>query len=116
MAELLVLARGPKERLDTSPRKGHVVAARPDGWCWGKEECLPRFVILKVSGKPEDFAEYLQPETKAVVDGAGKPHQILSAYRQVSVDGKTVDSCVAEKGVGLISKSDLDSAKVGSKG
>jgi hypothetical protein len=37
--------------------KGDIVAIRADGWKWGKEECLPKFVVVKVPGLSVTDAE-----------------------------------------------------------
>lgn len=29
---------------------GDIIVIKPDGWKWGKEECLPRFVVIKIIG------------------------------------------------------------------
>ena len=75
-AELLVKAQEPwNNNADTSKmsaeelrihnahsRKGDIIVVRPDGWKWGKEECLPRFVVVKVPELSiEEAAQYEQP-------------------------------------------------------
>ena len=38
---------------------GDVIAVRPDGWKWGKEERLPNYVVVKVPDmKLEDAKKY----------------------------------------------------------
>jgi hypothetical protein len=79
MAEMLVLAKEPwNNDIDTSKmdaeeltsfsarfRKGDIIVVRPDGWKWGKEECLPNFVVIKISDKYEEAKMYESPsETK----------------------------------------------------
>lgn len=52
MAELLILAfntSNSDEAKDVFAYKlGHVIAAKPDGHKWGKQECLPKFYIIKI--------------------------------------------------------------------
>jgi hypothetical protein len=46
-------------------KRGYPVAVYPDGTKWGKEERLPKFVIIKFPGVPVDNAivqKYIQPE------------------------------------------------------
>lgn len=56
MAELLILSRSrvhatDPERDEEQPRRGDVIAVRPDGWPWGgKERSLPQFRILALPG------------------------------------------------------------------
>lgn len=46
MAEILLAARD----LPTGYRRGDPIIAMPDGWSWGREEGLPKFVVLKIPG------------------------------------------------------------------
>ena len=50
-------------------KKGDVIVVRPDGWEWGKEECLPRYIVVKLPGVKEvDAKKYEEQltETKDV--------------------------------------------------
>jgi hypothetical protein len=38
-------------------KRGDIVDVRPDGWPWGKEEGLPRFYIVKITGLSVDIAK-----------------------------------------------------------
>lgn len=76
MAELLVRAQGhwldalTTEQVAALPdwrqtehkyraKKGDIVVIRPDGWTWGREECLPRFIVVKIPGlSVEDAKKY----------------------------------------------------------
>lgn len=45
---------------------GDVIVVRPDGWQWGKEECLPNFIVVKM---PEmTFDEAKKYEDPLVID------------------------------------------------
>jgi hypothetical protein len=52
MAELLILAfdtsNKDPERDVFAYKLGHVISVQPDGHKWGKEECLPKFFIVKL--------------------------------------------------------------------
>lgn len=41
-------------------RKGDIIVVRPDGWPWGKEECLPNFVVVKTPESYEGAKKYEQ--------------------------------------------------------
>lgn len=64
-AELLVQAKdSPFEK---GAKKGDVIVVRPDGWGWGKEECLPNYVVIKLEGVPvEDVKHYEEQLTEQV--------------------------------------------------
>lgn len=70
MAEFLIKAidaHHPDSKIDLAGcyKTGDVILAQPDGWSWGKEECLPKFIILKVPGMTVESAqEYLKSYTE----------------------------------------------------
>jgi hypothetical protein len=86
MAELLVKASGhwmdkltqaDVDKMDESElrsykarsQKGDVVVVRPDGWPWGKEECLPNFIVVKVPDMTDAEAKaYESPLTETVIE------------------------------------------------
>jgi|LGOV01.1.fsa_nt_gb hypothetical protein len=44
---------------------GDIIVVKPNNWKWGKEECLPRFIILKISDMREEEAiKYIEPLTE----------------------------------------------------
>lgn len=52
-------------------KRGDIVDVRPDGFKWGKEERLPKFVIVKIPGlDAEKVKKYMQPhfETGVLFD------------------------------------------------
>jgi hypothetical protein len=56
MAELLIRAVGS---VNTSAScKGDVICVRPDGWRWGKCECLPEYVIVKTPDSVDEVKKY----------------------------------------------------------
>jgi hypothetical protein len=76
MAELLVQARGhwmdnftqaqidalddnAKASRDARIQLGDIVVVRPDGWQWGNEENLPRYIIVKIPQLSVDDVSYL---------------------------------------------------------
>jgi hypothetical protein len=76
MAELLVRAQShrldklPQEEVDKMPvgvrrsydarsQIGDIIVVRPDGWQWGRCECLPEYVVIKIpSMSVEDAKKY----------------------------------------------------------
>ena len=72
MAELLIKAVDathidPRKDLAGCYKRGDVVVVKPDGHVWGKEEGLPKFVIVKIPGVTEAQAQkYLGPEVNAL--------------------------------------------------
>ena len=77
MAELLVKAKAhwmdslsqqdvdalsdkKKNSYNARSQIGDVILVRPDGWKWGKCECLPGYIVIKLSGTPEKDLKYLE--------------------------------------------------------
>ena len=58
MAELLIKAQDPWRVTDTGTRKGDIIVVCPDGWKWGREECLPHFVVVKTEETFEEAKKY----------------------------------------------------------
>ena len=80
MAELLVKAQEPwNNDLPNAPsersRLGDIIVVRPDSHVWGNEECLPRFIVVKVTNMTYDDAKHL--EESLMVDDGLDEHGIM---------------------------------------
>jgi len=54
-------------RTATPVRTGDIIVVKPDGHIWGKEEGLPKFVVVKIPGATtEQTQKYLSPEINAL--------------------------------------------------
>jgi len=75
-------------------RKGDVIVVRPDGWAWGREECPPRFVVIKIPGvKVEDVKHY--EEQLIEVDDVNYKAEMFKT-RKHAVDVATVEDCLKQ--------------------
>lgn len=45
---------------------GDIVVIRPNGWVWGREECLPDYYIIKVPNLTVEDAKYLEQNLEDV--------------------------------------------------
>ncbi len=52
------MSGGEKEAYDARTQIGDIIVVKPDGWVWGKEECLPTFLIVKLPGISVDTVEH----------------------------------------------------------
>lgn len=94
MAELLVVARDFTDD-KVLPKKGDILVVRPDGWEWGKCECPPDFVVVKLKGvKEEDVKHYEQ----SLVDTTNPEKPVVVKQQKYSIDIATVDDCAKEIG------------------
>lgn len=63
MAEFLIKARNPiditadTEASNSGWKRGDIVVVKPDGHEWGKDERLPKFVVVKIPGLPVETAK-----------------------------------------------------------
>jgi len=81
------LSPGDKQSYEARSQIGDIVVVRPDGWKWGKEECLPNFVVVKVPGMSE--AETKQYENPLMVqngiDERGMPIMVMLRHRKYAL-------------------------------
>lgn len=76
-------------------RKGDIVAVRPDGFVWGKCECLPDFILVKVPAVTyEQAKQYMQ----ALYDTTSGTPKMLKR-RRYRIPSNYVDNAVAAGGV-----------------
>jgi len=73
MAEILVKALEPwnndnQDAPSERSRLGDIIVVRPDGHVWGNEECLPRFIVVKITNLSYDDAKHLE-ESLMLDDG-----------------------------------------------
>ena len=73
MAQFLIKALEPWNNDDPQApsersRLGDIIVVRPDSHVWGNEECLPRFIVVKITNMSYDDAKHLE-ESLMVDDG-----------------------------------------------
>lgn len=94
MAEFLIKARDPvdlpkdAEKRSRCYRRGDVVVVMPDGHKWGKDEGLPKFVLVKIPGMPAEKArDYISSHYRdtGLLDSKGRPVLKLVTRRKWKV-------------------------------
>ena len=96
MAELLIKNVDAWGDLSERSRKGDIIVVRPDGWVWGKEECPPRFVVVKLKGVAEKDVKHYEQPLMSEPDKDGKTTMLKR--RKYAIDTATVDTCSSELG------------------
>ena len=89
MAELLILSFDTNNKdaaLDVfAYKKGHVISVKPDGHTWGKEECLPKFYVVKLPKvSVADVEKYLESKIdllSVVEEGKSRKQIGIRKYR-----------------------------------
>lgn len=97
MAELLIKARNAthpnpdKDRM--CYKRGDIVDVRPDGFLWGREECLPRFVIIKIPGLNPDTVRAFM---KVHLDTSDPTHPVMLRRRLwgITIDASDIPTWV----------------------
>lgn len=111
MAELLVKAKAhwmdslPQSEIDKMDEDklrsfngrsqiGDVIVVKPDGWKWGKEECLPNFVVVKIPDlKIEDAEKYQESIYEEYFDDLQQETDYrLIKRRKYQIPQNTVDA------------------------
>ena len=47
-AQVDAMPQGDKDSYNARTQIGDIIVVKPDGWEWGKEECLPTFLVVKL--------------------------------------------------------------------
>jgi len=92
IAEILIKAQEPwnNANQDAPPersRLGDIIVVRPDGHVWGNEECLPRFIVVKLPGLSEEEVKHYE-QSLMVSDGVdehGQPKMKMAKVRKYQV-------------------------------
>lgn len=117
-AELLVQAKDSP--FDNGAKKGDIIIVRPDGWAWGREECLPNYIVVKLPGvKEEDAKKYEQALTKEeikTVNGNSVTSQVLVKKRKYNIDKLEVEKAITDKASTLsVASKDVSTFKITEK-
>ena len=92
MTQFLVKAQEPwnnasQDAPSERSRLGDIIVVRPDSHVWGNEECLPRFIVVKITNMTYDDAKHLE-ESLMVDDGVdehGNPKTKMAKVRKWQV-------------------------------
>jgi hypothetical protein len=76
-------------------QKGDIIVVRPDGWKWGREECLPNFIVVTIEGTIADL-KYLEESI---------------AEREVNEDATPMPSTLIKFRKHYINVADVDAVK-----
>ncbi len=68
---------------------GDIIVVRPDNWQWGKEECLPNFVVIKIpSLKIEDATKY----EESLIDNTDPQNSVMLKHRKYQIPKTVIDN------------------------
>jgi hypothetical protein len=104
--EVSKMSDAAKQNYESRSQIGDVVVVRPDGWQWGKEECLPNFIVVKV---PQITFEEAKKYEEALVDNSNPEKPILLKHRKHQIPKVVVDnSILLNQSSMTVTKSNLD--------
>jgi len=96
------------EAFNARGEKGDIVVVMPDGHPWGREECLPKFIIIKAPTITIAQTKFLECNLSALnIDN----ENVMKKRRQFRVPSAIVDEIIAQGGVLTITKKILDNIK-----
>jgi len=81
-----------KEHYEARCQIGDVVAVRPDGWKWGKLECPPEFVIVKIPDMKVEDAEHFNKQLNEVVTESGKERLKMVRFRKYALPKTDIET------------------------
>jgi len=107
MAELLVrakahwmdslsseeVARMPQEKkrsYDARSQIGDIIVVRPDGWEWGRCECLPEYLVVRTKETLAEAKKYEESLNEQTIDKDGKPQSVMLRVRKYSIPATEV--------------------------
>ena len=104
-SEIDKMSVNEKQSYDARSQIGDIIVVRPDGWVWGKEECLPRFVVVKLPNVSVDDVKYLE---QSLTDTKDPQKPVMLKVRQYSIGATYTDIVKGLGGVASITKSVFD--------
>jgi hypothetical protein len=84
--EIDKMTKEQKQSYDARSQIGDIIVVRPDGWNWGKEECLPNFVVVKVPQMTDEEAKKYEESLMSL-----DKEPILLKHRKYTIDKTVVD-------------------------
>ena len=94
--EVDAMPQGERDSYNARTQIGDIICVRSDGWTWGKEECLPTFIVARLPQySVEDAQHFEQTLSETYTDAHGHPAQRLLKRRKYRVPPNIVQQYVA---------------------
>lgn len=96
-----------KQSYNARSQIGDVIVVRPDGWTWGKEECLPNFVVVKVSDMTlEEAKKYEESLNEQFIDAKGEVQSRMLKVRKYQIPLADVNEAKTQNGILIKTKAE----------
>ncbi len=108
MAELLIKANGhwmdnlsktdidkmtkdEKQRYEARSQKGDIIVVRPDGWKWGRCECLPDYLVVKLPNVSFEDARHYENSDIEITNKGNNKILVTKKVRKNYISATEVD-------------------------
>ena len=91
-AQIDAMSVEERQARDSRIQIGDIVVVRPNGWTWGKEECLPTFIVVKL---PDVTVEAVKAWEEALMDNTDPEHPVLLKRRKHRVPTNYMNTAIA---------------------
>jgi len=94
-AQIDALDEGQKDSRNARIQLGDIVVVKPDGWVWGAEENLPRYLVVKLPQLSVATVEHFTQSLMDLTDPENpkmkrkRKYQIPANYIQPYIDAET---------------------------
>jgi len=92
-AQIDAMSVEERQARDSRIQIGDIVVVRPNGWTWGKEECLPTFIVVKL---PDVTVEAVKAWEEALMDNTDPEHPVLLKRRKHRVPTNYMNTAIAK--------------------
>lgn len=83
-----------QESYNARSQIGDVIVVRPDGWQWGKEECLPNYIVIQIPDlKYEDAKKY----EESLQDISDLKNPKMLKLRKYQISQSVIDNAKVQK-------------------
>ena len=84
--EVDAMPQGERDSYNARTQVGDIIIVKPDGWEWGKEECLPTFLVVKLPQVDVATVEHFtNPLNEIYINEQGREQQRLLKRRKYRI-------------------------------
>ncbi len=85
-----------KQSYEARSQIGDIIVVRPDGWQWGKEECLPNFVVIQVPDMTLEEAKIYEESLYEEIIATEEKSPKMLKVRKYNVEKAIIDLAKTE--------------------
>jgi len=85
------MSAGDRQSYNARSQVGDIIVVKPDGWSWGKEECLPTFIVARLPQYSVEDAKHFE---EVLMDNTDPEHPFMLKRRKYRVPPNIVQQYV----------------------